>query len=427
VHPLRSIQMPQMRVGYRGVLTHIPGSGAFFSTTRGASTYQKSESTPLKNAESWVEEPRYAVCIAGSIMKSTPNNLALAIAILAGIVGPSCSSSSGIRNQPDASSDSAACSYAGTLYPVGASFKSTDGCNTCSCGPGLTVACTLMACLTDAGVTPAPDASPKDGAVIPDAPAQDLRPTMDTASTDRPPAPDSGSKDALVSVDAGPTDAKVLAEVALADAKASADAGCFSGNHVYAVGESFKNDCNTCSCRANGAIACTEMLCLADAAAQDAPAGCTVPTVLTFGYDGGNALWRDVNRLDPSGLLTITRTMSGRGGGDGGSTSCSRALPACGTAGAVTAATIAADLADADVKAGFAAASTPFYGADQRPVDGPAYSIAQADGHSFLVGAPCSSSSGSTCRAIPAGMRRLVDDLMSAASAALDASVCQGL
>jgi hypothetical protein len=55
VHPLRNIQMPPTRIGYRGVLTRIPEIDAIFSTTGGASTYQKSESTPLENAESRAE------------------------------------------------------------------------------------------------------------------------------------------------------------------------------------------------------------------------------------------------------------------------------------------------------------------------------------------------------------------------------------
>jgi hypothetical protein len=161
--------------------------------------------------------------------------------------------------------------------------------------------------------------------------------------------------------------------------------------------------------------------------ASDAMVECKLPFALTFGYDGGNVIYREVNSLDTAGVLTITRTMSGRGGGDGGSTSCAQALPACGTAGAVTAATLATDLADADVKAGFAAATTPFYGIDQRPADGPAYSVAQADGHTILVGSPCNASSGTPCRAIPAGVQRLVDDLRKAADTTLAASVCKGL
>jgi hypothetical protein len=40
----------------------------------------------------------------------------------------------------------AGCSYDGERYAVGDSFKSSDGCNTCSCGPA-GVACTKRACL----------------------------------------------------------------------------------------------------------------------------------------------------------------------------------------------------------------------------------------------------------------------------------------
>lgn len=38
------------------------------------------------------------------------------------------------------------CSLNGKKYAVGESFKSDDGCNTCSCTETLQVACTLMAC-----------------------------------------------------------------------------------------------------------------------------------------------------------------------------------------------------------------------------------------------------------------------------------------
>lgn len=79
------------------------------------------------------------------------------------------------------------------------------------------------------------------------------------------------------------------------------------------------------------------------------------------------------------------------------------------------------------MKAGFAATATPFYGADQLPVDGPATSITQADGHAILVGSPCPTSSGSTCLAIPAGVQRLVDDLKRAVPTAMAASACKNL
>jgi hypothetical protein len=40
----------------------------------------------------------------------------------------------------------ATCSYDGKSYAEGASFASTDGCNTCTCGPSGNVACTKRAC-----------------------------------------------------------------------------------------------------------------------------------------------------------------------------------------------------------------------------------------------------------------------------------------
>src|SRR5688572_4202660 len=38
------------------------------------------------------------------------------------------------------------CAYGGKNHAVGATFPSTDGCNTCTCGAGGTVACTDKAC-----------------------------------------------------------------------------------------------------------------------------------------------------------------------------------------------------------------------------------------------------------------------------------------
>ena len=46
------------------------------------------------------------------------------------------------------------CSYAGKNYNSGASFPSTDGCNTCTCEASRGIDCTLAACLGDAGYSP---------------------------------------------------------------------------------------------------------------------------------------------------------------------------------------------------------------------------------------------------------------------------------
>jgi|GEM_PF-779932 len=46
------------------------------------------------------------------------------------------------------------CELNGTTYKVGESFKSADGCNTCSCQTANTIACTEMACNISPVVTP---------------------------------------------------------------------------------------------------------------------------------------------------------------------------------------------------------------------------------------------------------------------------------
>ncbi len=45
------------------------------------------------------------------------------------------------------------CDYGGKSYRPGDTFRSTDGCNTCSCAPGGAVRCTLVACVDGGGPT----------------------------------------------------------------------------------------------------------------------------------------------------------------------------------------------------------------------------------------------------------------------------------
>jgi hypothetical protein len=47
------------------------------------------------------------------------------------------------------SSGVAACEYGGTTYPVGISFPSSDGCNSCSCSEDGSVACTERGCANE--------------------------------------------------------------------------------------------------------------------------------------------------------------------------------------------------------------------------------------------------------------------------------------
>jgi hypothetical protein len=126
--------------------------------------------------------------------------------------------------------------------------------------------------------------------------------------------------------------------------------------------------------------------------------------------------------------MTITRT-DYRGVADGDTVrTCTPSLPACGAPAVVSVSTIVRDLADTDVQAALTVGSPQLYGFDQRPMDGAVWSIAtHATGGTILVGAPCSSTGGAGCRAVPAGIQRLTDDLKSLATAMVAQSACSTL
>ena len=209
--------------------------------------------------------------------------------------------------------------------------------------------------------------------------------------------------------------------------------GCTQGGQTYAIGEGFNLDCNTCTCTAHG-FACKAKACFNDAghdltSSPDATGECALSANLTFGPDGGNAIYRDVYRLTVS-TFTITRNYSLRAGRDGATTTtCSPILPACGSAAAVTVATINADLADPDVQPLWTLPQdpVPLFGEDLRPVDGPIYSIALDTGHKVLVGSQCASPAMNSCRYIPAGLARLTQDLQKLATSMMADPACKGL
>jgi len=237
-------------------------------------------------------------------------------------------------------------------------------------------------------------------------------------------------------VDTGGNRGSGGSSAATGGAMTTSDAGpqaCVGSGHTYAIGETFKMDCNTCTCTVNG-IACTAMACFYDAR-PDQPSGpdiggiCALSANLTFGHDGGNAIYWDSNRLTAS-TFTITRDYSSRAGRDGAAIAmCSPSLPACGTADAVSVATINADLADPDVQGlwSLPQSPVPIFGTDSRPADGTVYSIALDDGRKVLVGGQCASPAMSSCRTIPAGLVRLTQDLQKLATAMLADPVCKGL
>ena len=317
-------------------------------------------------------------------MPPTQCRLSIAIAIVSSLFAMACS------NEGMSADSKKICARGGTTLESGQSTPSGDGCNTCVCQADGGFACTTAAC---------------------------------------------------------PPDAAADARLDLAPGQM-----CIDGGKTYAIGESFKQDCNTCTCTASG-IACTLMGCQplgtggAIAGTGGAVAGtggsgtggsgggvdvgsvCALSANLTFGRDGGNSLYWDVNHLTAS-AFTLTRNYSLRADRDGAATAtCSPSLPPCGSADLVTLATINADLALPDVQAlwSLPQSPVPLFGTDSRPMDGTVYSIALDDGRKVLVGGQCASPTMSSCRYIPAGLVSLTQDLQKLATAMLADPVCKNL
>jgi len=184
---------------------------------------------------------------------------------------------------------------------------------------------------------------------------------------------------------------------------------CTYGGRTYQPGASFpdKDGCNTCHCTNYGTVGCTDILCLEDAGA---PMACTLDTTYEFGPNGGLVAYVVRASLMANGAFSYTRK-DVRSDVTELPASCDPALPACGTTTAIDISDIAADLTDADVQAGFAAATPPIYGRDSRPVDGQVFEIKRATGGTLFVGDECPSPTLSSCRPIPAGVAKLAADL----------------
>jgi len=383
-------------------------------------------------------------------MTHTQCRIWIAIALTASLFALSCS------GQGMSAGSKKTCTRGGTTLEVGQSLPSTDGCNSCVCQADGGFACTTAACPSDAASGTRPDLSPGqicvDGGRVygfGESFKRDCNTCTCTASgiacTLMGCPPPSGAGGAIAGT--GGAVAGTGGAVAGTGGTGGAGAGtggkmttpdaalqgCTQGGHTYAVGENFNLDCNSCVCTSNG-IACTAKACSHDASPDqalgvDVESVCTLSANLTFGRDGGNAPYWDVNRLTASGFI-LTRNYSLRAEHDGAATAtCSPSLPPCGTVDAVTLASINADLALSDVQAlwSLPQSPVPLFGTDSRPVDGTVYSIALDDGRKVLVGGQCASPTMSSCRYIPAGLVSLVQDLQKLATAMLADPVCKNL
>jgi hypothetical protein len=170
--------------------------------------------------------------------------------------------------------------------------------------------------------------------------------------------------------------------------------------------------CNTCSCSANGTVACTTRACV-DGGPAPAPtdAGtCDFKTTYSYGQIGGFRATERRTTLSPGNnyrhvLSTIDR------GNPPVTKSCQPPMPACGALDIITSYDIEVhDLSQPDVVAALAAPTPPLFGRDLRPVDGAVFEFLRADGSGFLVGAECNGQSG--CAPITRGIKQLRDRLL---------------
>jgi len=372
------------------------------------------------------------------------------------------------------------CAYKGKTYGPGASFPSTDGCNVCSCDSDGVVRCTVRAC-SDAGagdagrltkncpdpltgeLGPCPDASPSydAGEMCFDIGGQVIE-CRDGGSLD-------GRDGATVCQDSAGTIIPCVVDGGIGT--------CGYLGKIYHPGDLFEaaDGCNSCTCTVMGRVECSARSC-ADAAADGAttcdyagkpyPLGATVPSgdacstcscspggitctmaacrdagaplcgldaVYIYGDIGGRRGSQDQVTIAPSSLspqdqATYVHTRNDVGGAAG--ISCNPPLPACGDMTALDVSDIMADIRDPVVQTYLALdpSKLPFVGFDTRPVDGTAFSFMRGDGHGFLVGQACGTSSGaSTCVAIPAAIDKLVKDLRALDDQQLRSASCAAL
>jgi hypothetical protein len=137
------------------------------------------------------------------------------------------------------------------------------------------------------------------------------------------------------------------------------------------------------------------------------PCADCVTGTLSWGDNGGLVVFRDETSLATCRDFQRKRTSAA----DGGSFSCTTQIGAC-EAAPVAVGDVERALAHPDVVAAFAAATTPVYGVDSRPVDGTVFEITR-NGKSIDVGGDCGASSAPACIPIPPGVSALAAVLKS--------------
>ncbi len=140
-------------------------------------------------------------------------------------------------------STSVTCVYNNANYAVGASFKSSDGCNSCTCTSN-GIACTELACAAG-GSSSVGGATGTSGCVT----AADCKGALPALCEQ---CTDGSSGCAHYVCNSGSCEIAYCGTV-----------GCTYESVDYAAGSSFKSTdgCNTCSCSATGQVTCTTLPC----------------------------------------------------------------------------------------------------------------------------------------------------------------------
>ena len=172
-------------------------------------------------------------------------------------------------------STGATCLYNGSYYPVGNTIKAVDGCNTCNCAPDGSVSCTEMGCAVggSSGVGGSTGQSCTYGGV-------NYTVGASFKSTD------GCNSCSCTSMGVACTLMFCGGVGGASAAGGSTGATCLYNGSYYPVGSTIKasDGCNTCNCASDGTVACTHQTCGGVGGAT----GVGGSTGLTCAYNGVN-------------------------------------------------------------------------------------------------------------------------------------------
>jgi len=223
---------------------------------------------------------------------------------------------------------------------------------------------------------------------------------------------DAGTLDAAMSTGGDGGDARADASTTPVDGVSTTDAGAPSSDaRPAADGSTVADAAPADAAHAADAASVTD-------AGSSADRLCDFPEPYEFGLVGGFVAYQSRSYLSPGNRYRHVRTPVRSGGAE---ISCEPAMPPCAASYTQNPYQLVWLLLKPDVQAALAQQPPPFFGYDERPVDGPAFEVKNATG-SFLVGSECSGRS--PCQPIPQAIRELRGSLEALDSQQLRDPVC---